>query len=112
MPRLDFFIEFKLFLRVSLGEETVNIGRSGDCEVQLTDKKVSRSHAVITVDDAGEYWIENRSSNGTRLNAAMLEEKTQLSSGDRVYIGDYVMIYHTEDAPPISQEQDLTISPD
>jgi pSer/pThr/pTyr-binding forkhead associated (FHA) protein len=109
---LDFFVDFKLFLRVSLGEETVHIGRGGDCEVQLTDKQVSRAHAVITVDDAGGYWIENQSANGTRLNASMLEEKTQLAPGDRVYIADYVMVYHPEDAPPISEEHDLTISPD
>lgn len=111
MPRLDFFVEFKPFLRVSLGNETVSIGRGGECDVQLPDQKVSRNHAEITVDDDGEYWIENRSPNGTRLNASMLEEKTMLTAGDRVYIADYVMIYYPEDAPAVKYEDEETIFP-
>ena len=112
MPRLEFFVEFKPFLRVVLGNESVSIGRGGECDVQLPDQKVSRNHAKITVDESGGYWIENLSSNGTRLNAAMLEEKIQLSAGDRVYIADYVMIYYPEDAPAVKHEEDETILPD
>ena len=109
MPRLDFFVDYKLFLRVALEAESQTIGRSSECEVQLTDAKVSRRHAQITVDADGAYWIENLSSNGTRLNAAMLAAKTVLSPGDRVYIGDYVMIYHPEDAPPLKDEDQETL---
>jgi pSer/pThr/pTyr-binding forkhead associated (FHA) protein len=112
MPRLDFFVDFKLFLRVSLGSENMSIGRGGDCDVQLPSQKVSRVHAQITVDDKGAYWIENLSPNGTRLNATMLEEKACLSPGDRVYIADYAMVYYPEDAPAIKQENEVTISPD
>jgi pSer/pThr/pTyr-binding forkhead associated (FHA) protein len=112
MPRLDFFVDYEIFLRVALGSENLSIGRSGDCDIQLPSQKVSRNHAQITVDNKGGYWIENISPNGTRLNAAMLEEKTCLSPGDRVYIEDYVMVYYPEDAPAFKQEDELTISPD
>ena len=42
----------------------------------------------------------------------MLEEKTCLAPGDRVYIADYAMVYYPEDAPAIKQENEVTISPD
>jgi len=112
MPRLDFFVEYKIFLRVSLGSESLLIGRGGDCDVQLAGGDVSRSHARIGSDDQGGYWIENLSANGTRLNSAMLEERTSLSPGDRVYIAEYVMVYHPEDAPPLKAEDDTTMISD
>ena len=112
MPSLDFFVDYKPFLRVALGSESVSIGRGGDCDVQLPDPKVSRRHAFITVDENGDYWIENLSANGTRLNAAMIDEKTKLTPGDRVYIASYAMVYYPEDAPVARYEDDETIFPD
>ncbi len=98
MPRLDFYIDQKLFLKIKLGTGDVLLGRGTDCQVQLPRNRVSRRHALIRP-DGDSFEIENLSINGTRLNAAMLEEPARLVAGDRLYIHDYVIIYQSDDAP-------------
>jgi len=112
MPHLDFFVEFKHFLRVRLEETSLLIGRGQDCDVQLPDLRVSRQHAKIIFGDDECYWIENLSSNGTRHNAVMLNGNARLESGDRMYIGDYVIVYQPDDTPSVVRgADDETVSP-
>ena len=99
MPRLDFYSEFKLFVKITLGEGEILLGRGGDCQIQLPQERVSRQHAAIRPTDGGGYEIENLSANGTRLNATMLEDPAGLKPGDRIYIADYCIIYQPDDAP-------------
>ena len=108
MPRLDFYADYKLFVKIRLGEDGILLGRGGDCDVQLPDERVSRHHAHIVPQDAGSYWIEDLSVNGTRLNAAMLEERTRLNPGDRIYIEDFVVIFQPDDVPAETLTRDET----
>ena len=82
--------------------------RGGGCDVQLPDERVSRHHTRIEPQEAGSYWIEDLSVNGTRRNAAMLEERTRLKPGDRIYIEDYVVIFQLDDVPPETLEREET----
>ncbi|MEM6792376.1 MAG: FHA domain-containing protein [Acidobacteriota bacterium] len=107
MPRLDFYVNSKLFVKIQLSDEIL-IGRGGDCQVQLPKDSVSRNHAVIRPSGEG-YEIENLSSNGTRLNATMLEQPRSLAGGDRLYIADYVVIYQPDDAPSARLESEETV---
>jgi pilus assembly protein CpaF len=112
MPHLDFFVEFKHFLRVRLEETSVLIGRGQDCDVQLPDLRVSRQHARITFRDDESYWIENLSANGTRHNAVMLNGEARLKPGDRMYVADYAIVYQPDDAPSeVRGADDETVSP-
>ncbi len=97
MPRLDFYIDQKLFLKIKLGTGDVLLGRGTDCQVQLPRNRVSRRHALIRPVEE-QFEIENLSINGTRLNAQMIEEPTRLRAGDRLYIHDYVIIYQPDEA--------------
>ncbi len=108
MPRLDFYSDHKLFVMIKLPDQGFLLGRGIDCDVQLPDERVSRHHARIGSQDAGTYWIEDLSVNGTRLNAAMLEERTHLYSGDRIYIEDFVVIFQPDDVPPENLTRDET----
>lgn len=108
MPRLDFYTDDKLFVKIKLRDRGLLIGRGGDCDVQLPDERVSRHHARIESHDAGSYWIEDLSVNGTRVNAAMLEERLRLSSGDRIYIEDFAVIFQPADLPPETLMRDET----
>ncbi len=107
MPRLDFYTDYKLFVKVRLQDRGILIGRGGDCDVQLPDERVSRHHARIEPRD-GAYWIEDLSANGTRLNAAMLDEQTRLHPGDRIYVEDFVVIFQPDDVPPETLARDET----
>ena len=108
MPRLDFYTHHKLFVKIKLGEKSVLVGRSGDCDIQLPDDRVSRHHARIEPHSAGSYRIADLSVNGIRLNHSMLTERTRLSPGDRIYIENYVIIYQPDDVPPEVLGQETT----
>ena len=109
MPRLDFYIDSKLFVKFKLGDGEIHLGRGIDCQVQLPRERVSRHHASIRPLGGDEYEIENMSPNGTRLNAVMLEKPTRLGAGDRLYIDDYTIIYQPDDVPSEDLEQDRTV---
>lgn len=100
MPRLDFYSDYKLFVKFKLGVDEITIGRGDSCTVQLPDDRVSRVHAVIRP-AAGGYELEDRSLNGTRVNDRMVKESELLEPGDRIYIQDFVFIYQPNDAPSV-----------
>ena len=99
MPRLDFYVNYKLFVKVKLESSDVVIGRSSECTVQLPDERVSRRHAVIKKSGDG-YTIEDSSTHGTRVNDHMVRVPEPLEPGDRIYIENYIVIYQPDDAPP------------
>ena len=109
MPRLDFYSDYKLFVKIRLGDGEIALGRGSDCQVQLPRERVSRRHALIRPVGEG-YEIENLSANGTRLNASMVENPTQLEAGDRLYIANYVIIYQGDDTPSEDLETELTVT--
>lgn len=110
MPRLDFYAEGNHrspFVKVSLHEEDVTLGRSSDCTVQLPNERVSRHHATIRHRE-GEWWIEDASRHGTRLNATMVHEPRRLQTGDRIYIESFVIVFQADDVPPQDIEEAIT----
>src|SRR5579883_793441 len=63
------------------------IGRSVACDVILTDKSVSRQHALIYC-IRGKFYIEDvGSTNGTMLNGKVITGRSTISSGDEVRLG-------------------------
>ena len=72
--------------RVELGEDPACIGRLDECEVQLTDKNVSRRHAEVRREGAGYVLIDLDSTNGTRVNGARVKRR-DLVDGDEVTVG-------------------------
>ncbi len=67
------------------------IGRSQACDICLTERKISRKHAVILFFE-GRYFLEDMgSTNGTYINGERVEGRVELSSGDIVRIGGSVM---------------------
>lgn len=107
MPRLDFYTDFKLFVKLNLQDKDVILGRGPDCAVQLPDKRISRRHAVIRHRKDG-YWLEDQSTHGTRLNASMLAKPTRLQPGDRIYLGPYIIIFQPDDVPSEDLAMEVT----
>ncbi len=74
------------------------VGRQGDCDFVIDDPLLSRRHCVVSVDETGEYLIEDlNSTNATYLNARKLTEKSRLSYGDRIVIGSTVLRFFLEE---------------
>jgi pSer/pThr/pTyr-binding forkhead associated (FHA) protein len=108
MPRLDFYINYQRFVSFKLGDRGVLIGRASECDVQLPSEAVSRHHTRIQPTGDGGYTIEDTSTNGTRVNAAMIQGRVPLNPGDRIYIEEYVLIYQIDDAPPEALDDEAT----
>src|SRR5436853_4684711 len=68
---------------------TCSIGRTAANTIVLESPKVSRRHAVVHLQNIGEFWlIDFGSSNGTFLNKRRIHQPVRLSDGDQIVIGD------------------------
>jgi len=77
---------------VTLEEGDVTAGRGRGCDLRIPDEKVSRQHARF-------YWSEDAvvvrdldSSNGTFVEGDRVHETTALRDGDKVALGNSVML--------------------
>ena len=64
----------------------VVIGRSKECDVQLSDANVSRRHAELRQEGATYWIVDLDSTNGTEVNGRRLK-RAKLENGDRVTVG-------------------------
>jgi len=72
-------------------ESEATIGRE-NCDLVLTDVEVSRRHAVLRLTESG-YSVEDLgSSNGTFLNGQGISAPTGLTDGDRLQVGETVLL--------------------
>lgn len=100
MPKIDLYLEQRLCARVRFDEASaVLIGRGDDCDIQLPDRRVSRRHVRIGLDAESGPWVEDLSAHGTRVNAEPLAERVQLRPGDRIYLGDYALVFEPAAVP-------------
>jgi hypothetical protein len=73
--------------RFELTNDKNVIGRQTTCDIVIADHNVSRVHAEIRVVH-GICQIDDRgSTNGTRVNGAVIVEPTPLASGDVIAFG-------------------------
>ena len=70
---------------------TCSLGRTAANTIVLESPKVSRRHALIHLQNIGEFWlIDFGSSNGTFLNKRRIHRPVRLSDDDQVTIGDQI----------------------
>lgn len=68
---------------------TCTLGRAAECDVVISDPKISRHHSMIQRQGEGEYWlVDMGSSNGTYLDGRRLTQATRLADGNRIRLGD------------------------
>jgi Mg-chelatase subunit ChlD len=68
------------------------IGRSSDNHLVLPDSRVSSHHAEVRIIDSTTSLVDKESSNGTQVNGWPVQ-KCILTNGDRVRVGDTIIIY-------------------
>lgn len=75
---------------LDLAQGEYSIGRGEDNDVRLTERNVSRRHAVMRMTTEGWQLNDGGSYNGTFVNGERIgAEGVLLSAGDVVNIGDY-----------------------
>ncbi|MCX5635228.1 MAG: FHA domain-containing protein, partial [Planctomycetota bacterium] len=79
----------------------IRIGRQPDSQIFLSDRRVSREHAVIFNTDDGKWVVEDLdSSSKTYLNKQAVR-KSEIKTGDLIQISDFTIEIKLEDGPGI-----------
>jgi pSer/pThr/pTyr-binding forkhead associated (FHA) protein len=76
------------------------VGRHPDSVVVLDFPSVSARHASLDQRADGFYVVDQKSSNGTRINGAEVEE-AKLNDGDRIGFGDVQAVFYENEAPQV-----------
>jgi len=70
----------------------VVIGRSKECDIQLTDANVSRQHAELRQEGTAYWIVDLDSTNGTEVNGQR-EKRAKLEDGDKITIGSTELLF-------------------
>ncbi len=78
-----------------LAKRRTVIGRSKDCDVQLTDANVSRRHAEVRQEGAAFWVVDLDSTNGVEVNGRRVR-RAKLDDGDTVTVGSTNITFRRE----------------
>ncbi|MBA2379173.1 MAG: FHA domain-containing protein [Blastocatellia bacterium] len=88
------------------------IGRHPDCDLPISDSRLSREHLKISRYGDDFIAADRGSSNGTKLNYTPLDDPTQISNGDILDLGGLqitVEITYSTDAQPSPTQNEHAI---
>ena len=95
---------------VNLVRDEYSVGRGDQNTVRLTERNISRKHALLRKN--GTAWIleDLHSYNGCFVNGVRVSEHSQIDHGDLVQLGDYRLVITDEAATRVeSGEKTATI---
>lgn len=75
--------------QLPLAHEEYGVGRAEPNSIRLTDRNVSRNHALLKQNGAGWILKDLQSYNGTYVNGVRVVGEQGVSSGDVIQLGDY-----------------------
>lgn len=84
------------WLETSAGKRTrlrtnCSLGRATGNDVVVDSEKASRRHAVVHLQNIGEFWlVDLGSTNGTQLNGRRISQPLRLCNDDQIAIGETV----------------------
>ncbi|MDR3683328.1 MAG: adenylate/guanylate cyclase domain-containing protein [Geothrix sp.] len=81
---------------VTLSEEGVTIGRGDQATIKIQANAVSRVHARVFLKDGQPFVMDMKSLNGTSLNGVTLTEPAPLHPGDKVLLGEALVMWLPE----------------
>ena len=81
--------------RHEVNQRRVVIGRSRDCDIQLTDANVSRRHAELRQEGASYWIVDLGSTNGIEVNGKRMK-RAKLQPGDTVTLGSTEITFDRE----------------
>lgn len=74
-------------------ESIFTLGRSGQNDVNIKDRFMSKKHFKI-VEDEEEYYLEDlNSKNGTELNGELIQDTAKLKNGDIIKAGSVQFLF-------------------
>jgi hypothetical protein len=82
-------------VRYEITKRRVLIGRSKECDIQLSDPNVSRRHAELRQEGATYWIVDLQSTNGIEVNGER-QERAKLENGDRITLGSTELTFGRE----------------
>jgi hypothetical protein len=76
-------------------QRRVVIGRSRDCDIQLSDANVSRRHAELRQEGASYWIVDLGSTNGIEVNGRRMK-RAKLQTGDTITLGSTEITFDRE----------------
>jgi len=74
----------------------ITLGRSTSSDIQIIDKRASRQHVEVRLEDGQVILRDLESKNGTFVNGDRLEGEIELNNGDRFRIGDTTVVFERD----------------
>jgi hypothetical protein len=81
--------------RHEVTKRNVVLGRSRDCDLQLTDANVSRRHAELRQEGASYWIVDLGSTNGMEVNGKRVK-RAKLRAGDKITLGSTEITFDRE----------------
>jgi hypothetical protein len=81
--------------RHEVNKRNVVLGRSRDCDIQLTDANVSRRHAELRQEGASYWIVDLGSTNGMEVNGKRVK-RAKLRAGDTITLGSTEITFNRE----------------
>jgi pilus assembly protein CpaF len=75
--------------RLTFEKPEVVLGKHAECDIVLSNPKVSRRHAKVVTRNGGLYVEDLGSTNGTFLNGSRIDGEKRLAAGDVVEVGPF-----------------------
>lgn len=69
----------------------VTIGRMQGNDIVLAKSNISKKHARFVKENGALVVVDEKSTNGTYVNGSRIAEPYALNSGDRVFIGEFIL---------------------
>lgn len=82
-----------------LAARSLSVGRDPSRDIQLTDMKVSRKHAVVRKTDAGYIIASTNALNGLMIGDRPVQTEAVLTDGATISLGDTQLTF-VDDADP------------
>jgi len=76
-----------------LNEGNYTIGRLAEHEIILDDVTVSRNHGKILIESDNSKITDNNSTNGIYINDILINDSTEIHSGDKIQIGKFLLLF-------------------
>jgi len=80
---------------VEVGETAITVGRDAECQLVLSDRRVSSHHLTVVWEDGAFVLRDLESTHGTRVNGVAAKE-VRLGNLDRIEVGDTLMAFEID----------------
>jgi MoxR-like ATPase len=80
--------------------ESLTVGRSQICNLEIPDGKISGEHALIRMEGRNWWVYDLQSSNGTFVNAEQVEA-VQLDDDDKITVGESTILFKFDESDTV-----------